>query len=287
MRVQIDENSGFCFGVTRAITMAQDYLKTGNTLCCLGDIVHNEQEVLRLADRGLSTITPVQFTKLKDTTVLIRAHGEPPTTYQTAQERNIILIDATCPVVLNLQQRIKAVSTEHPQAQIVIFGRRGHAEVIGLQGQAEGSIVVENTDDLELIDYKRDVYLFSQTTMSVEAYEKIVVLIKERMISPAILTTYNTICKNVLHRAEQITTFAKDYDTIIFVGGEKSSNARALYEVCKRANSRTYFVTDAGEIRKTMFEDTENVGICGGTSTPLWLMEECKHKIENYYGISD
>lgn len=277
MTIEIDSNSGFCFGVTGAIRKAEEELNKG-PLSCLGDIVHNGQEVSRLERLGLTTITYEDLKKQQGGRVLLRAHGEPPLTYATAQQNGIQIIDATCPVVKKLQERIRQTYLQHPEAQIVIFGKVGHAEVIGLQGQTDNTaLVVESVQDLTQIDYERDIYLFSQTTKSVEEFHALVAHIRQH--AHAAFEYHDTICRNVANRGEQIQAFARRHDLIIFVGGEKSSNAKVLYEQCLQANPNTVFIASPDELtpkRLPQLTDDMQVGICGATSTPLWLMEQVK-----------
>lgn len=303
MTISIDSNSGFCFGVTRAITAAESELKKGS-LCCLGDIVHNGQEVARLEKLGLTTIDYDDLRTLPaHSRVLLRAHGEPPSTYWIARQRGIEMIDATCPVVKKLQDRIRACYEQHKSdealpPQIVIYGKPGHAEVIGLQGQTNNTaIVIESPEQLDRLDFARPIYLFSQTTKSVEGFEELVEAIKARNVE--ISTSRNieipfeyhdTICRNVANRVKELQDFARANDIVLFVGGSKSSNARVLYKQCVEANPNTFFVSSADEINslRTKWSDSDaglRIGICGATSTPLWLMEECKKQIE--YGKQD
>ncbi len=364
IRITIDEGSGFCFGVTRAISMAEEELQGGGSLYCLGDIVHNGEEVTRLSKLGLLTIDHSQFSHLKDTKVLLRAHGEPPQTYLTARQNHITLIDATCPVVLRLQQRIRETNQKEPQAQIVIFGKRGHAEVLGLVGQvaqspenaAGSAIVISGEDELSLLDYHRDIRLFSQTTQPLEQFLHIVSLIKERIQPPATFKYFDTVCRQVSNRIPRLKTFASQQDAILFVCGRKSSNGKVLFEACRSVNPHSFFIEGPADIHlPTLFSQptTENtplstahsplsndntalpdnntalsndntalsddntalsddntalsdnntalsdncvalsadtslfssphiplrIGICGATSTPKWLMEQCRDKI--------
>lgn len=289
MTIEIDSNSGFCFGVVYAIQKAEAELAKSEKLYCLGDIVHNSVEVKRLQDKGLITIGYEQFRQLKNTKVLIRAHGEPPETYKTALENNIELIDASCPVVLKLQNKIKDGydSMSSIDGQLVIYGKQGHAEVIALLGQSqERGIVISDFNDLEKIDYSKPVNIFSQTTKSRDGYAKIIEEIKRRMKQTQgndniNFISNNTICSQVSHRDIQLQEFATKHDVIIFVSGKKSSNGKVLYEVCKNKNPQTYFVSDSDELQKKWFENAQNIGICGATSTPGWLMKKIKDDIEN------
>jgi len=281
MRITIDDHSGFCFGVIHAIEAAERYLQDHDTLYCLGDIVHNNEEVTRLTGIGLQVITYEQYEQLHDTTVLIRAHGEPPRTYDIARQNNITLIDATCPVVLRLQKHIFDFHHSHQQeeCQILIFGKKGHAEVIGLLGQVEGKgIVISSKDELDRIDYQKPAMLYSQTTQGLEQYYQLIEAIKERYeaVGNGQLFQYkDTICRKVANRAEQTAHFAKEHDTILFVSDQKSSNGLYLYNICKENNPNSHFITKPEEVQEIDFSGTESVGICGATSTPRWLMEQC------------
>lgn len=291
MQVTIDAYSGFCFGVTRAITAAESELKNG-ALCCLGDIVHNGQEVARLEQMGLSTIDYDDLRTLPaHSRVLLRAHGEPPSTYWIAEQRGIEIIDATCPVVKKLQDRIRACYEQHKNdeerpPQIVIYGKPGHAEVIGLQGQTNNTaIVIENKEQLDRLDFNRPIYLFSQTTKSVEGFNNLVEAIKSKISnlkSQISLEAHDTICRNVANRVSQLQAFAKANDIVLFIGGTKSSNARVLYTHCVEVNPRTYFLSGPDELTDELIMQcraTERVGICGATSTPLWLMERVSERL--------
>lgn len=288
MQVTIDSGSGFCFGVTTAIKKAEEELQKG-VLYCLGDIVHNGQEVQRLADMGLETIDYDDLRTLHNARVLLRAHGEPPSTYHIAQQNDIQIIDASCPVVLRLQKKIRDtyrhIRETGSQAQIVIFGQRGHAEVIGLEGQTNNTaIVIERPEEAEKIDFQRDIYLFSQTTKSVEGFRNLVDYIQNRCIESIQFQWYDTICRNVANRVEKLKDFAREQDRVIFVGGKKSSNAKVLFQHCQEANPRTVFVSSEKELTNDILADcqkVDKVGICGATSTPLWLMEKCKEKLLN------
>lgn len=278
MTITIDPHSGFCFGVTNAIKQAEAGLKEG-PLFCLGDIVHNGEEVERLSRLGLETIDYDDLRTMHNVRVLFRAHGEPPSTYHIAEQNNICLIDATCPVVKKLQERIRTIYTEQPEAQIVIYGQIGHAEVVGLQGQTNNTaIVIEREDDLEKLDFARNTHLFSQTTKSVEGFHHIAQSIEARMAPTCTLDVHDTICRNVANRVENIREFAAQNDIVFFVGGKKSSNAKVLYQHCLEANPNSFFISSPDEITAI---DTKlsNVGITGATSTPHWLMEQCKNKI--------
>lgn len=284
MKVEIDPNSGFCFGVVYAIKKAEEELKNHGKLFCLGDIVHNNLEVERLKSMGLITIDHQEFKKLQNCSVLIRAHGEPPETYQIAEKNNITLLDATCPVVLRLQHHIKIGFQEMKAegGQIVIFGKHGHAEVNGLVGQTEKkAIVVGGIEELNKIDYTKPVTIFSQTTRNNEEYVEIIDEIKKRMSSygNVQLISHNTICRQVSSRREELKNFSKEHDVIIFVSGKKSSNGMVLYNVCLEENPRTHFVSELTEVNKNWFKKNDIVGICGATSTPRWLMDKIAEEI--------
>ena len=282
IRVEIDEHSGFCFGVTTAIRKAEEELQKGAPLYCLGDIVHNGMECDRLRELGLIAIDHEQFGQLRDVRVLLRAHGEPPETYDLARERNIELIDATCPVVLNIQKRIKREYTTPTDAakQIIIYGQKGHAEVLGLVGQTEGSaIVIESIGEIDRIDFTRDIYLYSQTTKSLDEFRLIVETIKQRITPDVTFEYYDTICRQVSNRLDNIRRFAASHDLIFFVCGKKSSNGKVLYQECLKANPNSYHIEGSHEIDFSLIRDGQSIGICGATSTPKWLMEQCKQAI--------
>lgn len=292
MTCSIDTNSGFCFGVTRAINAAEEELRHG-ALCCLGDIVHNGMEVARLEQMGLQTIDNDDLRALPShTRVLLRAHGEPPSTYWIARQRGIEIIDATCPVVKKLQERIRACYEAHKNdealpPQIVIYGQPGHAEVIGLQGQTNNTaLVIESAEQIDRLDFTRPIYLFSQTTKSVEGFQHLVEAIKSQIShlkSPIALEAHDTICRSVANRVQHIQEFAKAQDVVLFVGGKKSSNARVLFNHCKDANPNTLFISEVAELTPDIIQQcraAEHVGICGATSTPHWLMEQCKNVLE-------
>lgn len=282
MKVEIDNDSGFCFGVVTAIRKAEEELARGGSLYCLGDIVHNSDEVQRLASKGLQVITHDDMHRLSGVKVLLRAHGEPPSTYALARSRDIEIIDATCPVVLRLQQRIKQTydRTDTPRPQIVIYGKRGHAEVNGLVGQTSGeAIVVEDPADLSKIDFSRPVALYSQTTKSLEGFRLIAEEIRQRLAPGVTLETADTICRQVANRVEKLRRFARSHDVVVFVSGKKSSNGKVLYGNCLEENPRTHLVSNASELNRDWFAGAESVGICGATSTPRWLMEEVREWI--------
>lgn len=284
MIIEIDSGSGFCFGVTTAIRKAEEELQQSESLYCLGDIVHNGRECERLKKLGLQTVEHSDMDSLHDTKMLLRAHGEPPITYEKAKAQNIQLIDATCPVVLNLQKRIKAdydADTEHSR-QIVIYGKNGHAEVVGLVGQTEGrAIVIENLDDAKTLDFTRSIHLYSQTTKPLEGFREIVEFIEANMAEGAHFQYFDTICRQVANRIPNIRTFASKHEVVLFVCGKKSSNGKVLFNECKAVNPYTYMVDDHTEIDSKWFEGKESIGICGATSTPKWLMENCKEYIMN------
>lgn len=280
LTIEIDEGSGFCFGVTTAIRKAEEELAGGRQLYCLGDIVHNGSECERLRALGLQTIDHEAFARLHDAKVLLRAHGEPPETYATARANRIDIIDATCPVVLQLQRRIKRVADQEPDAQVVIYGKPGHAEVIGLVGQTAGrAIVIERPEDVERLDLTRDVRLFSQTTQPLEGFRRIVDYISAHIQQPATFRPFDTICRQVANRLPAIRAFAARHDVILFVCGLKSSNGRVLFEACRAVNPRSHLVDAPKSICFDWFRDARSVGICGATSTPTWLMEACREAI--------
>ena len=287
MIVEIDPNSGFCYGVVRAIRMAEDELHNGHTLFSLGDIVHNEPEVARLNRCGMNTINHHDLKQLRNVKVLIRAHGEPPETYLTATANNISIVDATCPVVLNLQKKVHQayLETKENNGQVVIYGKPKHAEVNGLVGQTENNAIVINfEEEIDLIDVHRPIYLFAQTTMTIEGLQRIRTAIElkrntERIGNDIPFQVNDTICRQVSNREPQLVDFAQHHDVVIFVCGRKSSNGKALYEVCRKANPRTHMIATPKEIDINWFAGAVNVGVCGATSTPRWLMEEVADKI--------
>lgn len=288
MKVAIDKNSGYCFGVEFAIQMAEDEMEESGSLYCLGDIVHNDMEVKRLYEKGLRIISREELAELSNCKVLIRAHGEPPETYKTALENNIELIDASCPVVLKLQNRIKHAydKMNEENGQIVIYGQKGHAEVVGLAGQTnEEAIIITTEEDLEKIDFTRPVTLFSQTTKSTKGFYEIRQKIEERIKSAkgegGGLSANDSICRQVSNREPQLQKFAKEHDVIIFVSGKKSSNGKALFNVCKTENERSYFVENETELNPKWFSENDSVGICGATSTPMWLMQNVADYLSN------
>ena len=280
MLIEIDNGSGFCFGVTTAIKKAEEELAQSESLYCLGDIVHNGRECERLKNMGLVTVEHEDIDTLHDTKMLLRAHGEPPETYAKAKERNITLIDATCPVVLNLQKRIRTDYAAYPDAQIVIYGKTGHAEVVGLVGQTQGkAIVIENLEDAKRRDFTHDIRLYSQTTKSLDGFREIVSYISANMKEGATFQSFDTICRQVANRMPNIRQFAEKHDLILFVCGKKSSNGKVLFNECCKVNPRTHMVDDPSEIDLAWFDGVQSVGICGATSTPKWLMEACSEFI--------
>ena len=281
VNIEIDPKSGFCFGVVNAIKKAEEELAKGTPVYCLGDIVHNGQEVKRLTEMGLVTINLEEFKNLRDVKVLFRAHGEPPSTYEIARQNNIELIDASCPVVLKLQKRIKnSYEATKEEQQIVIYGKPGHAEIVGLLGQVDNNaIVIENKDDLSKIDFTRNVRLFSQTTKSLAGFNHLVATISERMAPNAVFEYSDTICRQVANRMPNIAIFAEKNDIILFVSGKKSSNGKVLYEHSKSINPNTYLINDPEEIDGLNLDLTKKIGICGATSTPGWLMEAVAERI--------
>lgn len=294
MEIHLDPDSGFCFGVVRAIELAQDQLLSEERLLCLGDIVHNEEEVKRLTGLGLETIYVADLERVRDVPILFRAHGEPPATYALAAERGLRVIDATCPVVLKLQQRVarRGAQLKEMGGQILIYGKPDHAEVNGLLGQTDCDCwVVQGVDDLAWIDFGRPTDCFSQTTMSPSGYSEVVEGVRERMLtalggaaSELPLRVHRTTCGQVSHRSEQIAAFAKAHDTILFVSGRKSSNGRMLYQECQLVNPRSYFITSAGEVEVSWLKGAERLGICGATSTPRWLMESVAERVRSLAG---
>ncbi|MBQ8047639.1 MAG: 4-hydroxy-3-methylbut-2-enyl diphosphate reductase [Prevotella sp.] len=281
MQIEIDSSSGFCFGVTTAIRKAEEELASGQTLYCLGDIVHNSIEVERLHAKGLVTINHDQLRELRGVKVLLRAHGEPPETYEIARNNNIEIIDATCPVVLQLQRRIKKQWENGGEGSVVIFGKNGHAEVLGLVGQTQGkAIVIENFDDVKSLDFAHDIYLYSQTTKNIDEYHRLIDYIQHHISSEATFKSFDTICRQVASRMPNIAAFARRHDLILFVSGRKSSNGRVLFHECLSVNPNSHQIERPEEINPEWLKDIQTVGICGATSTPLWLMEQCRDHIE-------
>ncbi len=277
MEIEIDKKSGFCFGVVKAIEATDEVLERGEKIYSLGQIVHNKEEITRLEDKGMVTINHDEFSKMERKTILFRAHGESPDSYITAKQSGHKVIDATCPVVLKLQQRVKNACERLNKinGQLVIFGKAGHAEVIGLLGQTVGEgILIEGEEDLDKLDYSRPIETFSQTTMNVDKIKRMINSIKNRINHPSLFKTNNTTCRQVSDRFAHLRSFSKKYDVIVFVGGKNSSNSKMLYHECKRNNENSYFVSNTEELDKNWFSDSvERVGICGGTSTPFWLMD--------------
>ena len=299
MQIEIDSGSGFCFGVTTAIKKAEEELAKGNILYCLGDIVHNGMECERLRRTGLVTITHAEMRQLHHVKVLLRAHGEPPETYELARQNNIEIIDATCPVVLKLQKRIKeqyeaplltaeggaSPSGSVEGASIVIFGKKGHAEVLGLVGQTGGdAIVIENFEEVKKLDFSRDICLYSQTTKSLDEFHRIITYIQQHISEQATFRSFDTICRSVANRMPNISQFAARHDLILFVCGRKSSNGKVLYEECRRVNPNTHLIEGPEEIDASWLQNSATVGICGATSTPKWLMEQCQDTLNALIG---
>ena len=289
LTIEIDNGSGFCFGVTTAIKKAEEELAKGNTLYCLGDIVHNGMECERLKQMGLITINHDDMARLHNVKVLLRAHGEPPETYELARQNNIEIIDATCPVVLQLQKRIKkqyetslsSLLSPLSSSQIVIFGKKGHAEVLGLVGQTQGTaIVIESFEEVKRLDFTRDIYLYSQTTKSLDEFHHIIEYIQQHISREATFKSFDTICRSVANRMPNISQFASRHDLILFVCGRKSSNGKVLFNECLRVNPNTHLVEGPAEIDASWLQGVSSVGICGATSTPKWLMEQCRDAIE-------
>jgi 4-hydroxy-3-methylbut-2-enyl diphosphate reductase len=281
--VEIDQDSGFCFGVVNAIKSAEKELLEDTELYCLGDIVHNSQEVARLQKKGLRTINHEDLEKIVNKKVLLRAHGEPPSTYSTAIKNNIQIIDATCPVVLQLQKKIHKCyrDLDMNHSQILIFGKNGHAEVNGLVGQTEGNaIVIESEEDLDHLDFSKNSYLFSQTTMPLNDFKKIVEEIQKRIDKAVTFHSFDTICRQVANRIPNIRKFASQHDLVLFVAGEKSSNGKVLLNEAKKANPNTFLISSSDDIDPEWLTSVESAGICGATSTPKWLMEEVAEKVK-------
>lgn len=285
IKVEIDEGSGFCFGVVTAINEAEEELAKGETLYCLGDIVHNSREVERLKTMGLITINREEFKQLRNAKVLLRAHGEPPETYMIARENNIEIIDATCPVVLRLQKRIKQEFLQdaaNDEKQIVIYGKNGHAEVLGLVGQTDGkAIVIEKAEEVKKLDLNKSVRLFSQTTKSLDEFQEIVAYIKQNISPEATFEYYDTICRQVANRMPKLREFAATHDLIFFVSGKKSSNGKMLFEECLKVNANSHLIDNEKEIDPSLLQNVQSIGVCGATSTPKWLMEKIYSHIQS------
>jgi 4-hydroxy-3-methylbut-2-enyl diphosphate reductase len=278
--IEIDKQSGCCFGVAQAISKAEEELKKGDILYCLGDIVHNNIEVERLEKMGLVTINHEQFKRLKNVRVLLRAHGEPPVTYEIARRNNIEIIDASCPVVLGLQKKIEKKYKSRRDGQIVIFGKKGHAEVNGLLGQTdESAIVIESKNEINKLDFSRNISLFSQTTKSLEEFREVVKLIKLKMANDATFEYFDTICRHVSNRVPNVQKFAQNHDLIFFIAGEKSSNGRVLFDECRKRNPNSHFIHSPEDIDPSLLKDNIKIGICGATSTPMWQMEAVAENI--------
>ena len=283
MKIKIDESSGFCFGVVNAIKKAEQELETSSQLFCLGDIVHNGQEVRRLASKGLKTIEHAQLELLFDEKILFRAHGEPPSTYALAERHRLKVIDATCPVVLMLQKKIKKAYQENAGVQIVIYGKIGHAEVNGLVGQTDGTaIVIEGEQDLDKIDFSKDILLFSQTTKSVDGFNRLVAALNAVKPPQTTFRYFDTICRQVASRIPNIREYAAKFDLVFFVSGTQRSNGRVLFRECKQVNPNSYFISDLDEIDFSLLTNVKTIGICGATSTPKWLMEQVAETLERY-----
>ena len=285
IKVEIDEGSGFCFGVVTAINKAEEELAKGETLYCLGDIVHNSREVERLKTMGLITINREEFKQLRNAKVLLRAHGEPPETYMIARENNIEIIDSTCPVVLRLQKRIKQEFLQdaaNDEKQIVIYGKNGHAEVLGLVGQTDGkAIVIEKAEEVKKLDLNKSVRLFSQTTKSLDEFQEIVAYIKQNISPEATFEYYDTICRQVANRMPKLREFAATHDLIFFVSGKKSSNGKMLFEECLKVNANSHLIDNEKEIDPSLLQNVQSIGVCGATSTPKWLMEKIYSHIQS------
>ena len=285
IKVEIDEGSGFCFGVVTAINKAEEELAKGETLYCLGAIVHNSREVERLKTMGLITINREEFKQLRNAKVLLRAHGEPPETYMIARENNIEIIDATCPVVLRLQKRIKQEFLQdaaNDEKQIVIYGKNGHAEVLGLVGQTDGkAIVIEKAEEVKKLDLNKSIRLFSQTTKSLDEFQEIVAYIKQNISPEATFEYYDTICRQVANRMPKLREFAATHDLIFFVSGKKSSNGKMLFEECLKVNANSHLIDNEKEIDPSLLQNVQSIGVCGATSTPKWLMEKIYNHIQS------
>ncbi|MDD2563434.1 MAG: 4-hydroxy-3-methylbut-2-enyl diphosphate reductase [Salinivirgaceae bacterium] len=283
--VTIDSRSGFCFGVVTAVKKAEEFMTENHKtrLHCLGHIMHNAEEVKRLEKLGMTTINHTQIESMDPATIMIRAHGEPPETYDLIKNQNHKLIDATCPVVLKLQQRIRQAYLKHPDKQIVIFGKKGHAEVIGLEGQTDNTaIVISNNSEIpEIIDPNKEIILFSQTTMPLHAFLEIEKLLHG--FSNKEIKSHNTICKRVINREKELSEFCKNFDVIVFISGKNSSNGQLLFQVCIQTNKNSHFISSINEINSDWFTDKCTVGVCGATSTPLWLMEQTAQAIKNIF----
>lgn len=289
MQIEIDDKSGFCFGVVRAITEAEQALATGGTVYSLGDIVHNRVEVQRLEGLGLRTVSHDEMPTLSGKRLFIRAHGEPPSTYARAAALGIEVIDATCPVVARLQRRVKQAheAMRRVGGQVAVLGKRGHAEVVGLTGQVEEpTVVIERMEDLQQLDFTRPIYLLSQTTQSIALFEQVSEEMRRRAADPSQVTVEDTICRQVSGREQHLADFARRFDRVLFVCGRKSSNGKVLFEVCRAANPDTYQIEEASELDDRWFEGVRSVGICGATSTPKWLMQQVADAVRERYGAA-
>ena len=287
MQIDIDPNAGFCFGVTNAINKAEAEIAASGRLLCLGEMVHNHEETSRLEQKGMTTISYDDFAKMHDTTVLLRAHGEPPSTYHTARQNNINIIDATCPIVLRLHRLIQANAQAHPDAQTVIFGKKDHAEVVGLVGQVDGNaIVVSDEKQIDLIDYTRNIMLYSQTTMNSHKYNEIADMIFHRLqkaTPTATFSKFDTVCKSVAQREQKLREYAINHDVILFVAGANSSNGKYLYHTCSTANANTHYITSVADLKTEMLQNSIKIGITGATSTPKWLLQQVADKVAIIY----
>jgi 4-hydroxy-3-methylbut-2-enyl diphosphate reductase len=285
MKIEIDKKSGFCFGVTNAIQKAEEELKLNKPLFCLGDIVHNDAEISRLSGLGLVTISRSRFFSLSECKVLIRAHGEPPETYEYAEKNNITLIDATCPVVLKLQKRVKTSfkNIARDNGQLVIFGKPGHAETEGINGQTGNrAIIIQTKEELEKVDFSKPVELYSQTTMPIARFAELAGLIRQKTGNKRSVHIHDTICRQVANRGPYLREFASRFDVVIFVSGRKSSNGAALFQICREANTNAFFVENTDDLKTEWFDGAKTTGICGATSTPMWLMEQVACWIEDH-----
>ncbi|MBR4273151.1 MAG: 4-hydroxy-3-methylbut-2-enyl diphosphate reductase [Bacteroidales bacterium] len=282
MQIDIDPNAGFCFGVTNAIDKAEAEIATNGRLLCLGEMVHNHEETSRLEKKGMQTITYDDFAAMHDTTVLLRAHGEPPSTYKIARQNNIHIIDATCPIVLRLHRLIQANAQAHTDAQTVIYGKKDHAEVVGLVGQVNGAaIVISDESQISAIDFHKDIMLYSQTTMNHHKYNEIADKISQKLhaTSPQLsFYKYDTVCKSVANREQKLSEYATSHDTILFVAGANSSNGKYLYNTCRTANPRTHYITSVNDLSEQMLIGADIIGITGATSTPKWLLQQVAEK---------
>ena len=286
MTTDIDLNAGFCFGVTNAISKAENEIARNGTLLCLGEMVHNQEETQRLTNLGMKTLSYQDFREIKDSTVLFRAHGEPPETYRIAQANNITVIDATCPIVLQLHKLIHENALKYPEAQTVIFGKKDHAEVVGLVGQAEGkAVVVSSAEEIGKIDFSKDILLYSQTTMNSESYESLsqqIDTLSKKHNPSGLLLKFNTICRSVMARVSNLVEYVKRFDAILFVAGANSSNGKYLFSACQRANPRTYYISQSSDFKPEMFANADRIGITGATSTPRWLLQRVEDLAQEF-----